>query len=315
MGAVQNTRLDTAVCYTFRIRYAYLFFDTPRWTLMAGNFWHPLFLINCFPDTISFDNGAPIEPQARDPQVTFTYKGDSFQLIVAAAGQNTFTSPGPDNYTWRYLANAAIPNFHWQVRFLRGDFFWGVALDWKRLVPRLETTKCVDAHEHISSIFAEAFAAYNTPEFTFRSKIFYAENAADQLCISGYAIATQDPVTNRRTYANVPSVGGWIDTAYWFDEGSRSIGLFIGAGKNLGSSKPLFIDHKTKQPVVYALEPTLDSLFRIAPRARIIKKPMTIGLELEYTQAAFGKLDRFARARHPQTARNVRFLFEIIYQF
>ena len=69
--------------------------------------------------------------------------------------------------------------------------------------------------------------------------------------------------------------------AYWFDDRQKSVGLFLGVGKNIGSTKPLYKDPTTRQPIVYALEPTLDWMFRIQPRVRFIIKPMTIGLELE----------------------------------
>ena len=127
-----------------------------------------------------------------------------------------------------------------------------------------------------------------------RSKFVFAQNAADQLMLGGYAVRTVQPFTDIRTYANTQVVAAWLDTAYWFDEHNKSVGLFIGGTKNLGSREPLYIDPTTTQPIVFGLDPNIDTVWRIAPRFRSIKKPVTLGLELEYTQAAFGNLNRKA---------------------
>lgn len=317
LGAYNGaTAEDDPLAGTFRIRYAYLFFDTPRWQFLAGEYWHPLFTYpDCFPDTISYNNGSPVDSASRDPQVRFTYKGKSFECMLAALSQNTFTSPGPCGYSYRYIANAVTPNICAQARYVHDDFFIGVMLDYKRLVPRLVTEKCVATNESINSIIAELLGAYNGERLQIRSKVIYAQNAADQFMLGGYAVETRDPHTDIRTYRNTSAVTGWIDVAYWFDNLTKSVGLFVGAGKNLGASKPLFIDPFTKQPIVYALNPKLDFIFSIYPRMRFIIKPMTIGVELLYTQVAFGELTSCGGVKHPQTTHNVRFLFEILYKF
>ncbi len=66
---------------------------------------------------------------------------------------------------------------------------------------------------------------------------------------------------------------------------------------------------------MFALDPNIDTVWRIAPRFRFIKKPVTIGLELEYTQAAFGNLNRKAVVINPRATGNMRLLFEILYVF
>ena len=49
-----------------------------RSAIMEASYWSMVVsavcLPQCFPDTISFNNGLPMEPQARDPQVRFVYK-------------------------------------------------------------------------------------------------------------------------------------------------------------------------------------------------------------------------------------------------
>ncbi len=301
---------------TYRMRHGYIFFERPSWTLLVGQYWHPLFIYpECFPDTVSFNNGLPMEPQARDPQVRFTYQNGSFRLMLAALGQNDFTNLGPIGSTPVLIQNTVIPNLHIQLRYENEETLFGVAFDYKRLTPRIVTNKNVATHEVNNSIITQVFGAYNAEKYQIRSKFVYSQDAADQLMLSGFAVKTVDPFTDIRTYANTQEVAIWLDAAYWFDELTKSVGLFIGYGKNLGSREPLYINPMTHQPIVYALDPNIDYVFRIAPRFRFKKKPVTFALELEYTQAAFGKLDRFARVINPLATSNIRLLFEIMYTF
>ena len=130
-----------------------------------------------------------MEVEGRSPQVRFTYKANNWEYIVAAAGQNMFVSPGPCGYSYRYMAQSATPNLHGQIRYTQDEFVLGAALDYKRLCPRLVTQKCVATNEIINSVIAEAFAAYNGEKFNFRIKGIFAQNGADQLAMSGYAVA------------------------------------------------------------------------------------------------------------------------------
>ncbi len=301
---------------TYRMRLGYTLLEGKDWSLMAGQYWHPLFIYTeCFPDTISFNNGLPMEPQSRCPQLRFTYHHKSFELMLAACGQNDFTDLGPVGATPLLEQNAVIPNLHMQLRYVHDEILVGAALDCKRLVPRIVTNNNVATHEKVDSFLTELFGAYNAENFQFRSKFVFAQNAADQLMLGGYAVRTVEPFTDIRTYANTQVVAAWLDTAYWFDEHTKSIGLFIGGVKNLGSREPLYIDPATQQPIVFALDPNIDNVWRIAPRFRFIKKPVTIGLELEYTQAAFGNLNRKAVVINPRATGNMRLLFEILYVF
>ena len=106
--------------------------------------------------------------------------------------------------------------------------------------------------------------------------------------LGGFGVRTVEPFTNIQTYANTAAAVAWIDTAIWFDGDTKSVGLFVGGTKNIGSRVPLYIDPMTHQPVVFALDPTIDYVWRVEPRFRFVIKPVTFGLELEYTQAAFG---------------------------
>ena len=316
---------DDLTISTYRLRYAFLYIEHGPWRILAGSYWHPLFMYHsplpvdlyptCYPATISFNSGLPMEPQALSPQLRIAYRSGAFELLFTAAGQNASTSLGPVGATSLLINDALIPNLDLQLRYIRDEIFFGAAFDYERLVPRIVTNNNVAAHEKIDSFIGQAWGAYNGEKFQFYAKVVFAQNASDQLLLSGFGVRTIEPFSDIRTYSNTQAVAAWIDTAYWFREETISIGLFAGGTKNLGSFDKLYVDPTTGQPIVYAINPNVAYVFRVSPRFRFVKKPMTIGLELEYTQAAFGILNRHAVPVNTKATWNQRVLFEIAYVF
>ncbi|MCK7491979.1 MAG: hypothetical protein MZW92_10215 [Comamonadaceae bacterium] len=64
--------------------------------LMIGQFWHPMFVTESFPDVVSFDTGAPFQPFNRSPQVRYTRMFGKVSLTATALAQRDFASNGPD---------------------------------------------------------------------------------------------------------------------------------------------------------------------------------------------------------------------------
>ena len=57
----------------FRVRHAFLKLDWQSSSLLIGQFWHPMFVVEMFPGVVSFNTGAPFQPFARNPQIRFTH--------------------------------------------------------------------------------------------------------------------------------------------------------------------------------------------------------------------------------------------------
>ena len=56
----------------FRIRHAFVKLNWKSTELMAGQYWHPMFIAESFPGVISFNTGAPFQPFSRNPQIRLT---------------------------------------------------------------------------------------------------------------------------------------------------------------------------------------------------------------------------------------------------
>ncbi len=300
----------------YRLRYAFIQLASPSFRILLGQWWHPLFLLDCFPDTIGFSNGAPMEPQAREPQLRMTYFNKSLECNLTVASQRDFNSDGPFGFSSKYIRNSVVPNINALIKFFpTKESLIGFSIDFLRLTPRLATACCLKTNAYIDSVIAEVFGAYNAKRFQFRAKVCFSQNGSDQFMLSGFAVKTQDPKTCFQTYSNTQTINGWIDTAYWWNKETKSIGLFIGGMKNLGSFDKLFRDPATDQPIVFSFNPLIATVFRVAPRFRYIKEPIHVGLELEYTRASYGTLDRYAVPQDARPVGNVRLLFEVLYFF
>ena len=54
-----NENLNFADVNGFRLRHAIIKLNWQTTELMVGQYWHPLFVPECFPDVVSFNTGAP----------------------------------------------------------------------------------------------------------------------------------------------------------------------------------------------------------------------------------------------------------------
>jgi hypothetical protein len=309
-----NLTLDNSIPFV-RMRLACVIFNAPNWLLLAGRFYHPLAVDILSADTVSANDGVRIVALARDPQVRFVGRVGPVEIITAAASQQEFSSPGPDGSSPRYIRNAIIPNLHLQVRYMGDRLICGAAIDYKRLVPRLVTDKCIKVNESINSFIGFAYAKLFGENSYLSLRAYLAQNASDQSKISGYAVRTVDPATDFRTYTNTHDFSVAVETAYLSERFNLEPGLFAGYSKNLGSRDPLYIDPKTNQPIVYAIAPRIDYVFRISPRMWWRINSLNIGLELEYTRGAFGDLNCFARPVNPRAIQNFRFICSMQYDF
>lgn len=305
----------------FRLRHA---FGVLEWgenqdkKFLFGETWHPIYVFNCFPDVISFDGGSPITLFARDPQVTFMYCKPRFDLILSALGQVDFPSLGPTGGRGVYLRRAIVPNLHAQLKCYAYDHYIGLALDFKRLVPRIVTNTNYKAYEHVNSGIASVYCALNGEGWHIWTQYAYAQNANDLGIIGGFAVHTVEPVTDRRTYTPIAINTWWIDTTKRIGEHAEP-GLFLGFAKNMGAPKSIIQNitntDGTIEHTIYSFGETIDILFRIVPRFRYFIADLCIGIEMEYTQANYGTVNNYGSVVATTPARNYRTLLSILYLF
>ncbi len=265
-------------------------------TLLAGQWFNPIRMahLDLDPKIIGRGRGAPVHPNARNPQVRFTKRWDNnVNLLVSGVAQLRARSPGPDGSSSIYLRRSMMPIFNTQVWLGPADtkYIFGVGFDIKRLMPRLETDKCVRTRSTTTGVSFNTFAKITAEPLSVRTQFVWSQNGADYNLLGGYAVKTLNPRTDERTYTNLTAMSYWID----FNVDKKiSPGLFGGLTKDLGANGPIIPSITNSkgetESLVYARGPDIKYMVKLMPRIRFNMKPMIFGAELEWTRVGYGTL-------------------------
>jgi hypothetical protein len=292
----------------FRLRHAYVKMDWPKATLLAGQYWHPMFPAENFPGTVSFNTGAPFLPFSRNPQVRLVYLPGKVSFTVVAYSQRDFTSAGPDGNSSKYLRNSGTPGMHFQVKIPAGGNLTAWAgVDYKTIRPEIKTSANIETNARVGSMAAFATLKLKTKPLNLSVMGVYGENASDMMMIGGYAVSDiTDPVDQITEWTTINNAGFWVDMS---TNGPRTvIGLFTGYSKNLGSRDMV-------EGTFYGRGNNIDHLFRISPRLTVTEGKLSIAAELENTLAAYGTAGDDGRVTDTRNVTNIRLLLSLIYRF
>lgn len=262
----------------FRVRHAYALLDWGGTELMAGQFWHPMFVTDVAP---AFNFGAPFIAYSRNPQIRLTQRFGGFSLALTALSQSDFRSIGPDasgkpvrNIT--FIKNAALPGLDLQCAYRSGGLIAGAGADVKWLLPRLADEKGV-SDRRIASYAGTAFLRIDAGLATVKFQGIYGQNLPDLYMLGGYAPRRDD--STRYTNYNVASL--WAECV---TGSTLQIRLFAGYTTLLGTADPALANPNK----LYAMGWNIDDLFRVAPSVQVISGNVRAVAELEYTTARYG---------------------------
>lgn len=306
----------------FRLRHAYAKLDWPKTQLAFGQFWHPLFVTDCYPAVISFNTGMPFQPFARNPQIRLTQKlGKEFNLILAALSQTeAFVSPGSStgialgslSASQTFANDAVIPNLHAQLQYKGKMLIAGAALDFKELRPALKATSgsgVVSTNEKVKSTTIELYAKLMAKKITVKAEYIAGQNMYDHLMFGGYLAYGTSPNV---TYKPMGVSSYWAEIA---GTGKKIIpGIFIGYAKNNGAKTSGAI--ATYARSVASNGVSINDVMRIAPRIEFVSGKFKIGTEVEYTAAAYGTAGSDGKVTGTLTkVNNTRLLFTTTFSF
>lgn len=291
----------------FRLRHAYLKLNWEKADLMIGQFWHPMFITESFPEVVSFNTGAPFEPFSRAPQVRFTWTEKKLSLSLTALSQRDFASTGPDGVSTVYFRNAAFPELDFKATCAGRDFLAGAGVNSLRLVPRLATSTGYESGESVTSSAVYVFGRYKTRPLTIKAQAVYGGNLHHLTMLGGYAVTEiGEPPALRWQYTPVNTGSAWIELQ---TNGSKwQAGIFGGYSKNYGARKDIVGS-------IYSRGDTIDHLFRVAPRLIFNAGKVRLAQEIELTSAAYGPRDLRGRVSPERTATNLRLLLAAYYFF
>ncbi len=280
----------------FRLRHALIKLNWKNTELLAGQYWHPLFIPESFPDVVSFNTGAPFQPFSRNPQIRLTRNAGNFKFIFTAAEQRDFESTGPDGSNHKYLSNAVLPDLIFNLQYShlwddKNEFMIGIGLEHKQLVPRLNSQSDINLKDGKDTLYyaaddkvkSSAIAIYSKLRLkpvTFKAYAIYGSNLFDHVMLGGYAVSSviQTPQL-RYEYAPVRILSLWTEIT---SNGQIQAGIFAGYTRNLGTA-----DDNTG--IYYSRGANINSVYRVAPRLIMNFGKFRIAPELELTAARYGK--------------------------
>ena len=291
----------------FRLRHAYLKLNWDKTEVLVGQFWHPMFISESYPEVVSFNTGAPFEPFSRAPQIRFTWMPGDLSFSLTALAQRDFASTGPAGVSTSYFRNAACPELDFKAAWSRKNFLAGAGINVLKIVPRLATETGYEANESLTSLAGYAFGRLKTRPVTIKAEGVYGGNLHHLTMLGGYAVSEIiDPVTAQRDYSPINTAAGWIDIQ---TNGEKwQVGLFSGYTKNLGAKDEI-------SGPIYSRVETMDHLVRIAPRFVFNAGKIRLAQEIELTSAAYGPVASRGRVNGLRTVTNLRLLAAVYYFF
>lgn len=291
-----------------RLRHAFLKLAWENSSLLVGQYWHPMFIVEVFPGTISFNTGVPFQPFSRNPQVRYTYGISDVSISITASTQRDFNSTGPDGGSCAYLRQSSIPMLDLSIKYLADNVVFGAGANYKTLLPLLLDTRMVGdieekykAETKISSLSAMGFAKLTIDNLVIKAEGIYGENVTDLLMLGGYAVSKLDNKGFASEYTNIKTISGWTDLV-WGKE--LQFGLFAAYTENLGA------DDNIVGPY-YSRGFNIANVMRVSPRVLYSVGQTRYGAEVEYTTAAYGTPDTKGVVKNTKTAANLRFLFGV----
>jgi len=320
---------------TFRLRQAWIKLNWKSTELMTGQACHPMFSLDCFPGTVSFNTGAPFVVFSRNPQIRITQKIGKLYLSLSALSQVDFNSPGPDGWSTQYIRNSAIPELDFQIQFKTTNtekntqFVIGAGIDFLTLLPRLSTavtvspaydtvingivnhvdavTQSYKTNTKISSIAANFFTKLQFRPVTVKLAAQYGQDNASFVMLGGYAVKSKTDATKGFVdYANLRSMAVWGEV---HSNGKNwRPGIFAAYSKNLGIGETVIGPY-------YARGADIAYLWRVSPRLEYNIEKFRIALELEYTVAGYGKTQTDGSVSDPNAVGNLRTLLAFFYFF
>lgn len=321
----------------FRLRHAFLKLNWAETELLFGQFWHLMFVTDCFPGTISFNTGTPFQFFTRNPQIRLSHNIGSLKLSGMIASQRDFSGPGGSSA----LRNALLPDFQGQIAWKGERFLAGLTAGYKQVVPRLQTDSLYKTTTSVGGLTTQAFLKLNANHVELKFQASYLQNGYDGLSIGGFAVKSIiDPVKNMVDYTTINALNLWADL---HSNGEKfQIGIFGGYSVNLGSRERIdntsnidqyargynFTRKTTESYTVSGTavlltktttitsENHISKIYRISPRIIFNSGKTRFAFELEHTGAAYGSsIDEYGIPLNTEYVINNRFLAAVYYFF
>jgi len=317
----------------FRLRHAFVKLTWNKAELMIGQYWHPMFITTSFPETVSFNTGAPFQPFSRNPQIQFTKNIWNINLTGTLIEQIDFVSIGPDGASPKYLINNGFPEMNLRTEYKSDNILLGIGGNYKSLMPRtyitpeasdtLDEPDRVKTSERVSGLSTFAYFKMKTEPLTIKLYGVLGQMMYSMTGIGGYAEKEftyeniSDSLYKRKiTYCPINTLSAWVDLQTNGEE--WQFGFFGGYTKNIGAFDSISVIGK-----YYSRGNDINYIYRISPRVIYTNGKLRIATEVEYTVAAYATSNELGQLNinekgavtDSKEIANFRFLLGVYYLF
>ncbi len=276
-----------------RMRLANILLKWEKTEMLTGLAFHPAFVLDCSPSTISFAAAAPFHPLNRSAQLRLTQNvNKDFSASVAFLVHGYHISSGPTDAQ----RNSGLPETVVQLRYGNsGNILVGVTGGYKFLSPRDITAGNVATTKTVGAYNLQAFSRFKATPVTIKLEAMVGENMTHFVMPGGYGAKGEHSIQNPfdwssdYDYANLRTMTLWADLHS--DNKVLQWGLFAGYLEMLGSKDPYL-----RIPDLQFYD-NIHSVFRISPRLTYFNNNFSLGFEYAYYSAVYGEtFDKFRKA-------------------
>jgi len=330
--------------FLFRMRHAMMKFDWEKTQLMAGQYWHPTFVTDCFPATLAFGAGVPFNPLSRNPQIRYTYKLDeSMSVYGAILSQGMFKSSGVNgDFTQK---QSVFTEIHAQFQYKKDNMAAGLGINFQSLRPATtfdvynpadsldDFSTTIVSKENVTGLSFLGYFKMKLKPVTIKWWGLYGQLNDNMVMMGGYypmidtTLTLADLENEYITYTPITALTTWFEV---HTNGEKmQVGLFAGYSSNMGAK---LAAHQEIAAAYVGRWGNVKSAMRVAPRIAWFSGKSTIGLELEYTSAGYatqklldngsvdpdgdpGGIDETGKVTNWETANNIKVLCSFKYDF
>jgi hypothetical protein len=286
----------------FRLRHAIVKFAKDNWSLLGGQYWHPLFIPENVPGTVNVNAGAPFHPLIRSPQIRLTWQAsDNTRLLFFVIDQNNFRSSG---FGSNSTENALFPELDAQMKWKSGGAFAAFTAGLKTLAIPDDVLLKVNP-EKVSSYHFNASFKYHFPKVMVKMEGVYGSNLSEMVMLGGVgqSVANDD-------FVGLQTASLWADIQTRNTEGWQP-GFFAGYTANMGAREEVNVI-----PALSRSDGEVASVYAFSPRLKYIMGKAWIGAEWHFTSVAWGKVfDNYGVATDTKDYINHRLLLSLRYNF
>lgn len=296
----------------FRLRHAMVKLNWAKSELLAGQYWHPMFTTDVYPQIVSWGAAVPFFPLERSAQLRYSYGATkNSKFSIAASTQLDFKSNGPNGPSTEYMRNAAMPEFNATYVFgLKSSFLIGANIGYKTLRPQLSYTVnslTYKSEETIGSYHINLFSKIKIDKAAVRLGTIYGQNLYDFVMLGGYGVSGVNS-NGEAKYTNLTTGTYWFDVDSGLIGKKITLGIFAGFTKNYGADDPI-------TGAVYARGTDIDFSYRISPRIIYGLGNVKFRFEVSHDTAAYGTPDANYKVQNTNNVSNTRFVFATTLHF